>query len=328
MIAAAERATRTTFSNSASDIPTFPVRQDEQQNFTDFASRHEYQAVVRELVEQLFDRLPNNFLHVDIATGTGLVPSILAELCERTGKSGTIICIEPEEYALEHAKNTVPSTERCAIIYEQGFGQQTLDIVGRYAPEGTVDSAGIFDAIHEIPGKDQKMIVLAQAAKLLKPGGLFVMNSAFTTEATATREARKGWIAWIGDTMRLLKAQFNIDKDSKDPNLEQFKVKTHTPDEYIEMLSDVGLVDVTPIGSRAREVALTTEALRNIASYPRFVLGSTELDRTKVPLEAQIKAMHAAIEGVESLSRTWINFIAEKQVILRDAIPRRVVEIA
>ena len=46
-------------------------------HFGHFSEIPEYREVNRELIAQLMDRLPNPFVHVDVATGAGLIPQLL-----------------------------------------------------------------------------------------------------------------------------------------------------------------------------------------------------------------------------------------------------------
>ena len=68
----------------------------------------EYREVNRQLVQELFRHMPNPFVHVDLATGTGLVPQLLIEEAEKRGFRGTIIGIDRSAKALEIAEATTP----------------------------------------------------------------------------------------------------------------------------------------------------------------------------------------------------------------------------
>ena len=63
-------------------------------HFGHFSDIPEYREVNRELVVQLLDRLPNPFVHVDVATGAGLVPQLLVEEARARNYQGTIIGLD------------------------------------------------------------------------------------------------------------------------------------------------------------------------------------------------------------------------------------------
>ena len=63
---------------------------DNNLNFEEFSGQPEYVEVNRGLVKQVVLKLPVNFCHVDVATGTGLVPRLIIEEATKENKKGEI----------------------------------------------------------------------------------------------------------------------------------------------------------------------------------------------------------------------------------------------
>src|SRR5579859_7903902 len=75
-------------------------------DFGSFARQPEYVQVNRALVQLLVEHLPENFLHVDVASGTGLVPKLIIEQCQKLGRVGRVIGIDPNPLSLAIAART------------------------------------------------------------------------------------------------------------------------------------------------------------------------------------------------------------------------------
>lgn len=109
--------------------PGDPQWTETQLHFGHFAEIPEYRQVNEQLVERLFQHLPNPFVLVDVATGTGLVPQLLIEKAERLGYSGTIIGIDPNPDSLEIVEERTPESQNLTTEFILGFGQETDRLV-------------------------------------------------------------------------------------------------------------------------------------------------------------------------------------------------------
>jgi ubiquinone/menaquinone biosynthesis C-methylase UbiE len=271
-------------------------------NFLSFAADRAYRAANRALIEQAFARLPSPFYHVDVASGTGLVAQEVCALCDEQGKSGKIVGIDPDGFALESARQQTRPGPHCVVEFVQGLAQDLPRLLAGRIPSEGVDYASIHDAIHEIPGEEVKRAVLAAMARILRPGGVLTYNSAFTT--AALEEAAMEW-------GRMKAKAFAVLGGKRDRQLPA--VKIHTPEQYRQMIVDAGL---TVVCEARRVVQISRAALEAIARYPAFIEGafSDMVGREQVSLEEKSRALLAAIEALapSELPRVWHEIVAQK----------------
>lgn len=271
-------------------------------NFEEFANQPEYVEVNRNLIERLFDHIPQRFFHVDIATGTGLVPKLLMQQSQERGYKAKIIGIDPNPTSLEIARRTTPQSDAVDVLYLEGFGQDTEKLVyGKISPYGT-DSASMHDAIHEVEGEENKREVLSAAVRVLKPGGLFSFNSAFTTYGIEAENAQMKWGRWKLNA-------FNDLKGTKDRKAEPIRI--YSPEQYKQMLEAAGLVI---IHEAKKVVHLSKEALAAISKYPKFIEGvfGDMIGQQNFSLERKSSALIKTLEKVDFLPRGWYEIIAQK----------------
>jgi ubiquinone/menaquinone biosynthesis C-methylase UbiE len=290
------------------EIPRDQVVQSDRLNFVDFARDREYREANRVLLRQAFESLPSPFFHVDVASGTGLVAQEVCALCEGTGKAGTVIGIDPDPFAVRSARESTPSTAHCTVDFLEGRAQE-MDrlLAGRLPPQGA-DYVSIHDAIHEIEEEDKASILLC-VARILKPGGLFSYNSAFTT--AAMEQTAMQWGKWKAKAFSLLGGKRNRRVTG---------LVTHSPEEYREMIASAGLAIVH---EAKRSVCLSRSALEAIARYPRFVWGvfADYVGEEMVPLEEKSQALIRALDdlGISELSRVWHELVARKPLTPSEA---------
>lgn len=270
--------------------------------FEDFANQPEYIDVNRDLIKRLFSHIPQRFFHVDIATGTGLVPKLLMQLSQERGHNGKIIGIDPNHTSLEIARRTTPQSDKVDVLYLEGFGQDTEKLVrGKISPYG-VDSVSIHDALHEIRDEQDKIATVQSMANILKPGGVFSFNSAFTTEALKVDV--RGWAGWKIKAMQILKG----DRDRQVSTM-----AIHTPDKYKTMLIEAGL---NIINEAQNQVTLSKDALKAISKYPAFVKGVFEdmIGQEKISVENKSQALIQALDerNIAQLPRIWYELVAQK----------------
>lgn len=270
-------------------------------NFEPFAQQPEYVQTNRDLIQIAISYLREGFVNiVDVACGTGLAPKLLIEELQRTGQKGRIIGIDPNPTSLEIARKTTHPSEDVSVEFIKGFGQVLRELLQGKIPKDGVDGVSILDAIHEIPGEEDKKKVLSSMADILKPGGVLLLNSAFTT--FGMEPSPMAWGKWK------LRAFRHFDgKQNKDINA----IKLHTPEEYKQMLEASKLKVI----SQAKKVVnLSHEALVAISHYPEFINGVFRdmIDQDKFSLEEKRDALVKALEGIRFLPRGWWEIIAQK----------------
>ena len=276
--------------------------QSEEFNFEAYAQDRAYRETNRALIARAFAQLPSPFFHIDVATGTGLVPQEVCALCRELGKRATVIGLDPDGFALESARRHTPSGPGYTVEFVQGVAQDMSHLLAGKVPLEGVDYASIHDAIHEIPGEDTKRSVLAAMAQILRPGGVLTYNSAFTTAALDM-----GAMEWG----RLKAKAFAVLGGKRDRHA--VAVKIHTPEEYRQMIVDAGL-EVIYEGRQV--VRMTRESIAAIAHYPAFIEGvfSDMIGTEQVPLAEKHRAMMEVIQnmGAVELPRVWHEIMARK----------------
>ena len=276
--------------------------QSELYNFVAFSRDRAYREANRELILRAFSRLPSPFFQVDVASGTGLVAQEVSDLCQQTGKTGTIIGVDLDPFAVDSARESVPSTSYCAVGFIQGRAQDVHRLLhGRIPPEG-VDYVSIHDAIHEIEGEKDKRSVFSSIASILKPGGIFTYNSAFTTVAMEGSAIKWG---------RMKARAFSMLGAKRDRTVEAIRI--HSPEEYKQMIVNAGLV---VIYETKRVVRLARSALEAIARYPAFVEGAFAdmVGAERVSFEKKSQALIDALDslGIAEIPRIWHETMAQK----------------
>ncbi|MEK7450422.1 MAG: class I SAM-dependent methyltransferase [Patescibacteria group bacterium] len=278
-------------------------RKERPLTFEAFAKTHAYVKVNETLIGIWFNQLPNQFSFLDVAGGTGLVAKILKKKAELTKREGLIIGVDPNKDSLAVARKTIHSTKKIFIEFIEGLGQNLGTLLKGKIPGEKFDGASIHDAIHEIEGEGNKIAVLNAIADMLKKGGIFSLNSSFTTESM-DHKSRLEWGRWRKRAADLLKLKRN--KQEK-------PIEVHTPDEYVSMVEKAGFV----IEKRGlSEVSLNRKALEAISLYPTFIEGFLKgffMPETLTMREKSNALIEALKElKIKSLRRNWFELVARK----------------
>lgn len=290
------------------EVLTIRVAQSQEYNFVTFAGDKAYRETNRQLLLRAFSCLPSPFVQVDVASGTGLVSQEVSSLCQEMRKRGTIIGIDPDRFAVESASQATPSTPYCAVEFLEGRAQGIDQLLAEKIPSRGVDYVSIHDALHEIEEEDKQSILLS-IARILKPGGLFTYNSAFTT--AALEHSALLWGRWKAKAFSILGG-----KRSR----EITGLITHTPEEYRQMITNAGL---SVIHEAKKSVEMSRGALEAIARYPRFICGvfADLVGEEKITLEEKSQALIQALDdlGVTVIPRIWHELMARKPRRLQQA---------
>ena len=99
-------------------------------HFGHFSAIPEYRQVNRALIAQLLDRLPNPFVHLDVATGAGLVPQLIIEEATARGYRGRVIALDRDENALEIASAAVQGNENVSVTFVHGDARDVARVSG------------------------------------------------------------------------------------------------------------------------------------------------------------------------------------------------------
>lgn len=275
-------------------------------HFGHFSAIPEYRQVNRDLVARLLDRVPNPFVHLDVATGAGLIPQIIIEEATARGYRGRVIALDRNQRALEIARENVRGNENVSVTFVHGDARDVRTAVEDLLPPGGVDSVSIHDAIHEIEGEDNQRRVFNSLADVARNGAFLSINSSFTATSMAVGHSMRGHGEWKLHFVRLTGAK-------RERKIETLAYRSH--DDYKQMIRDAGF---RVVHEEDREVILTRTALKAIARYPEFVRGMAK-DLTfsrDVSLAELSDAMSAAVDKIrfDFLPRLWYGVIAQKVV--------------
>jgi len=275
---------------------------DDNLSFEEFSRQPEYVEVNRGLIQKLVSQLPKVFCHVDVATGTGLVPQLIIEEVTKENKKGEVIGIDPNVTSLNIARRNILGPRDISVKFIEGFGQDLKRLLSGIIPPGGVDGVSILDALHEIRKDEDKIEVIGAMADILKPGGLLTFNSAFTTDGIS-----KDPMSWGKLKLRAMA----ILGGKRDKQVQGLPI--HPPGKYKQMIEDAGLV---VIHEERKIVNLTKESLAAISKYPAFIKGVFEdmKGQESVSDREKSNALIQALEelGVPALPRVWYEIIAQK----------------
>ncbi len=274
-------------------------------HFNHFARIPEYREVNRSLIRELIGYLPNPFFHVDIATGTGLVPQILMEEAAARDYSGHIIGVDRNGTALDIARRSTPTIDGVKVEYVLGDARTLRELLqGRIPAEG-VDGVSIHDAIHEIDGEDAQRGVYRDMGSIAKPGAVLSSNSSFTTRSMATGNSLRGHGEWKLHFTKLSGAK----RVRGAPTMPY-----RSPEDYKQMIRDGGF---EIIDDQERVVELSKSALKAISMYPAFISGvSKDLKFSQdYSMQELSEFMCGAVDILrfDPLPRIWHEIIARRQ---------------
>lgn len=272
-------------------------------HFGHFSDIPEYREVNRALVQELVAHLPNPFVHVDLATGAGLVPQLLIEAAEARGYTGRVYGIDLEPKSIELARATTPPSSLVSVEFIEGDARDACRLLADEVPPGSADSLSIHDAIHEIPLKDQPKVLQAMY-RLAKKGALVSLNSAFTDIALKVGSSLRGHGEWKIYFAKLTGGKRNREEEA---------FKYRTPEEYKEEIVKAGF---KIIKDSQETVNLSRKALKYIGMYPTFIEGFCKgiVFPRKFTLQELSEAIGQAVDQLrfDGLPRVWYNIIAQK----------------
>ncbi|HZZ72904.1 MAG TPA: class I SAM-dependent methyltransferase [Pirellulales bacterium] len=258
---------------------------------------------------------------LDLACGTGTVSQLLLEQSPQAHLNG--VDLDPVQIQL--------SAERFLKLgYEVRFGSETTDEYVNGKPvlvfgEGsagelpfadeTFDCITIANAIHLIEDKPQ---LLASAARLLKPGGVFGFNSAFYSGSIPAGTDRF-YLDWIRKATQHIEAKNVALKAQGKPTIQRVRGTTrraftnrwYSPREWSDMLAAAGLSTIVSLETR---VELSEQSFSYVGAYgglAEVLLSGFPVAEASEGLQAAaVPAMRAA--GFTVAPRNFLDVWAKK----------------
>ena len=258
-----------------------------------------YIHVNEKLVERLLKRLRDclNVRLLDVAAGTGLMTSLAFEQARAIGirLQSTLLDLDLPALALAREEMSVPSTNYVFASADHLPFDESYDAI-------------IFANALHLLDEDAKLKALAEARRVLKPGGLFAMNSAFY-EGTYPEESKPFYSRWI----RRAIAEINQRLPRRQKS-EKVQAMEWLPAEgYRDLLTLAGFKIVE---MRERRVQLSQAAVRAISSYKEFAKGA--LHATDEDAEEAARALKVTVRqtfgdlSMKYLPRNWLEIVAVK----------------
>jgi ubiquinone/menaquinone biosynthesis C-methylase UbiE len=283
----------------------------EELNYGEFSRQPDFLKVNRDYLANAEPLLPNNFVFVDVATGTGeVVPNLLSIELSAKGKKGKIIGVDPNITSLNIARERFAGGNGVALEFIEGYGQNLQPLLaGKIPPEG-VDGVSILNALHEIHDNKTKADIISSMAGILKPEGRLFFTSAFTTESNSREPSKYG--RWKSSAMKLLVGNKKRDKEAKITQ----GMPVLTTQEYKSMIERASL----KIISEAHHAAdLSRSAWEALSKYPAFINGFLVdmPDQDHFSIQEKSSALIQTLRDldIKSITKVWYEVIAQKPAV-------------
>jgi ubiquinone/menaquinone biosynthesis C-methylase UbiE len=268
--------------------------------FDPFAKEPAYIHVNEKLINRVMKNLSGKraIRLLELAAGTGLPTALMYDRARKAGVKLVGTLLDLDLPALFQAKIEVAQDNANYI-----FG--SADSLPFDSAE--YDAVFFANGLHLLDG-DAKRKALKESYRVLKPGGLFAMNTTFY-EGAYPEESKPFYGRWIRRSIVEINRRLpNRDKGEKVQAMEFLSA-----DNYRDLLQDAGFKIVE---SRERRVLLSQAAVRAISSYKDFAMGA--LHATEEDAEEAAKALQATVKQtfrdlqMKYLPRTWLEIVAVK----------------
>lgn len=268
-----------------------PAADDDRFSFTPFTRHGFFQHVNRWILERVI--CPGRQVIVDLGCGPGAITEMILERVRDQQPPPRVIGVDPSLSALAKARAAISSKW---AEFVQGSAEWLSKLVK------SADTVVFLNAIHLMPDKVQ---VLKEIRRVLKPGGQLAFNSTFFNGAYV--EGTSGfWRRWVVRSVQALREKgLDVKHDGHAAAMEWFSV-----DQYKAALEEAGF---RPTTVELLRIDMTRQALIDIGRFSLFIEGALP----GVPLEEGAKALETGLERtmeelkVESCPRYWLEVVAE-----------------
>ena len=268
--------------------------------FDPFAKEPAYIHVNELLIDRVMKHLAGagTIRLLELAAGTGLPTALMYRRAKATGVKLVATLLDLDLPALYQAKIEVDQ-DNATYIYGNAamlpFGSEGYDAVF------FANGLHLLDA-------EAKQMALRESHRVLKPGGLFAMNTTFY-DGAYPEESKPFYGRWIRRSI----VEINQRLPQREKGEKVQAMDFLTADDYRGLLNDAGF---QILESRERRVMLSQAAVRAISSYKDFAMGA--LHATEQDAEDAAKALQATVKQtfhdlqMRYLPRTWLEIVAVK----------------
>jgi ubiquinone/menaquinone biosynthesis C-methylase UbiE len=268
--------------------------------FDPFAKEPAYIHVNEKLIDRVMKHLSGAraIRLLELAAGTGLPTALMYQRARKTGVKLVATLLDLDLPALYQAKIEV-AEDNATYVYGSA---DTLP----FDSQG-YDAVFFANGLHLLDG-DAKRKALKESYRVLKPGGLFAMNTTFY-DGAYPEESKPFYGRWIRRSI----VEINQRLPHRDKSEKVQAMEFLTAENYRDLLNDAGF---EILESRERRVMLSQAAVRAISSYKDFAMGA--LHATEADAEQAAKALQATVKQtfhdlqMKALPRTWLEIVAVK----------------
>lgn len=264
-------------------------------SYVAFASQPFY----KEVDSTLLVRAPVVSRVTDFATGTGAIAVQLLEL-ERLKSPFTLAGLDVDRNGLLIARRKLEG-------YSLGEKDTVNFIEASVCEVPIADSSQelvtFFNSIHLM--QDQQQEALNEAFRILFPGGMLLVNSAYVRDVAYPEGTARMWGTLISGARRDLKSK-GIEGIASPVDLLR-----HTEDDYREMAKIAGFEDIKTETYTAK---MDRDAVRAICDYEDFVIGALPGVDINIGAEALVNAVNPLFDRfkIEFIPRNWMFLVAKK----------------
>ena len=268
--------------------------------FDPFAKEPAYIHVNEKLIGRVMKQLSGarSIRLLELAAGTGLPTALMYDRARAAGIKLVATLLDLDLPALFQAKIEV-AQDNASYIYASAdnlpFDSEEYDAVF------------FANGLHLLDG-DAKRRALKESYRVLKPGGLFAMNTTFY-DGAYPEESKPFYGRWIRRSI----VEINQRLPQRDKGEKVQAMEFLTSDNYRDLINDAGF---EVLEWRERRVLLSQAAVRAISSYKDFAMGA--LHATEEDAEVAAKSLQATVKQtfrdlkMKYLPRTWLEIIAVK----------------
>ncbi|HEV2670325.1 MAG TPA: class I SAM-dependent methyltransferase [Gemmatimonadales bacterium] len=268
-----------------------PAAEDDRFSFTPFTRHPFFTHVNRWILERVI--CPGRQVIVDLGCGPGAVTQLILERVRGQQPPPLVIGIDPSPTAIDKARAAISSK---FAEFMQGSAEWLSKLVK------SADAVVFLNAIHLTR---DKVSVLQEIRRVLKPGGLLAFNSTFFNGAYV--EGTSGfWRRWIVRSVQALREKgIEVQHIGHAPAMEWLSAE-----QYGDACKAAGFVPTT---IELLRINMTPESLADIGRFSLFIEGALP----GAPLEEGSEALQTGLARtldelkVTEVPRYWLEVVAE-----------------